>query len=659
MKKHIFSKNVITSIVVIILAVLLTLISLQIIYIFDNKYNSIWKNNQDDITNISGSDVNFLVNGWELYPDKLLEPTDFSNGKYNEKYKTWIGQYPNLSLFHHDKNPYGVATYRIFLSGEGINTLYLQEPFCATRIFVDGVEIAGNGVISEYSPHIKDTLVSFSVNEKTELIIQTANYSHYYGGIWYPPIIGNSDNVSHLVGLRLIIYGFLSFTAIALSVFCLSNWFGQKKRDSISFYFGVLCLAFGIRVCYPFVRFLGIPLITSLYALEDFATMVSIYCTLCISLLLVLNNKFDRLKNISKTISFAMCIFTVIFHIIILPNYPNFTVLYGQTISWYKLIMSMFLILVAMYGCFARCSHSKLMLTAVTVNGVCIFYGVLSLGRFEPIIGAWPEEYGAYFMVICFVILMMMRTKKMVADNLHLTDNLQKEVEAKTKHLKLLLAERGQLISELGHDMKSPLSAFSRMSQSMQFDDNITDESTKLRMQSIEHKCNVLSERLRILQELTEESIVSINMDTIVLNEFLLGFYKINKPVIELDGPDFVYHGSHTTCKIYGNEENISRVLENLIYNATDFTPGEGEISISLEWCEKFAIIAVSDTGCGISEENLPRIFDRYYSTRKDNRCQGLGLAIARFIILEHGGEITVDSIKGKGCTFTIKLPLI
>ncbi len=354
-----------------------------------------------------------------------------------------------------------------------------------------------------------------------------------------------------------------------------------------------------------------------------------------------------------------MCIFTVITPIFILPIFPNITFIYGQIISWYKIIMALFIIIIASYGCISGQNYLKIILSAVTVNGICISYGVLSLGKFEPIIGAWPEEYGTYFMVICFVILMMKRNKEIIIENLNLTNNLKQEVDEKTKHLKLLITERGQLISELGHDMKSPLSSFSMMNQQIQLDNNSVDDNTKVRLQSIENKCNILSQRLHALQALTADSIVSINMESIDLNEFLLNFYKINKPVIELDGPDLVYNDNGNTCLIFGNEENISRVLENLIYNAADFTPMDGTISISLEVLNNFVHIYIEDNGCGISKVDLPKIFDRYFTTRKGKDFQGLGLAISRFIILDHGGTIKAESTPNKGTIFTIKLPLI
>ena len=74
---------------------------------------------------------------------------------------------------------------------------------------------------------------------------------------------------------------------------------------------------------------------------------------------------------------------------------------------------------------------------------------------------------------------------------------------------------------------------------------------------------------------------------------------------------------------------------------------------------ESFAVITLSDTGCGISEEELPDIFRRAYTTRGEKGGQGLGLAITRTIILAHAGQIEVSSKKGEGTTFIIRLPLL
>ena len=140
---------------------------------------------------------------------------------------------------------------------------------------------------------------------------------------------------------------------------------------------------------------------------------------------------------------------------------------------------------------------------------------------------------------------------------------------------------------------------------------------------------------------------------------FLSDFYHNCRPIIELYGPNFLKNITSRPCHIMASKEQLFRALENLLYNAADFTPPDGKITLSLTTDEAFAYIAISDTGCGIPEKDLPNIFRRSYTTRSDKGGQGLGLAITRAIILEHAGEINVFSKEGEGTTFTISLPLL
>ena len=107
------------------------------------------------------------------------------------------------------------------------------------------------------------------------------------------------------------------------------------------------------------------------------------------------------------------------------------------------------------------------------------------------------------------------------------------------------------------------------------------------------------------------------------------------------------------------DSRKLTRALENLVFNAGEFTPPDGKIVLSLVREQNFALICVADTGCGIPGEALPRVFDRFYTTRADEGGQGLGLSITRAIVLEHGGEISVESTAGDGSTFVIRLPLV
>ena len=110
---------------------------------------------------------------------------------------------------------------------------------------------------------------------------------------------------------------------------------------------------------------------------------------------------------------------------------------------------------------------------------------------------------------------------------------------------------------------------------------------------------------------------------------------------------------------IYGDKRKLVSVLQNLVFNAVSFTPEGGKICLSLSKEQKFAVLRVEDTGSGISEEDIPYIFDPLFTNRDDENSNGMGLFIAKSIVTEHKGTIEVASVLRKGTVFTIKLPII
>jgi signal transduction histidine kinase len=100
----------------------------------------------------------------------------------------------------------------------------------------------------------------------------------------------------------------------------------------------------------------------------------------------------------------------------------------------------------------------------------------------------------------------------------------------------------------------------------------------------------------------------------------------------------------------------IRQVLLNLLANALRHTPAEGVVSVEVEARPQWMLIRVRDTGSGIAPEDLPHLFERFQKG-SDSRGSGLGLPIARKLVLAHGGEIGIESVVGEGTEVTVSLP--
>ena len=99
----------------------------------------------------------------------------------------------------------------------------------------------------------------------------------------------------------------------------------------------------------------------------------------------------------------------------------------------------------------------------------------------------------------------------------------------------------------------------------------------------------------------------------------------------------------------------MEQVFANLFANAVDAMGGAGDLRVAIRSSEQSVVITVSDSGSGVPQESIEKIFEPFYTTK--DKGTGLGLAIVYNIIKKHNGDITIESEAGKGTTFTITLP--
>jgi two-component system sensor histidine kinase HydH len=117
-----------------------------------------------------------------------------------------------------------------------------------------------------------------------------------------------------------------------------------------------------------------------------------------------------------------------------------------------------------------------------------------------------------------------------------------------------------------------------------------------------------------------------------------------------------VIHTPHTAIQVLVISDRIIQLLLNLLKNGLQAMPDGGVLQVELQSDKSRATIRISDSGIGIPPENIPHIFEPFWTSKA--RGTGLGLALCRKVGREHGGSLTVESVVGVGTTFTMTLPL-
>lgn len=228
-----------------------------------------------------------------------------------------------------------------------------------------------------------------------------------------------------------------------------------------------------------------------------------------------------------------------------------------------------------------------------------------------------------------------------------------------SRNLSDVMTQHEQNIAYASHEFKQPLARIQGSATMLQFEDISPEERTEYvkRILDDTHFLSNLVNRALELSELSETG-KNIPVQRYRLDEQLRLVLADAIPQLEQRG--IAYEVDLQNVLVEANEAMMSQVWSNLIANAAQFTPAGGTISVSLRERDAHAIVAVRDTGRGMTEEEMGHIFERFYCVDHPDlpRGSGLGLAISQAIVEKHSGSISVESSPGAGSCFTVELPL-
>lgn len=230
-----------------------------------------------------------------------------------------------------------------------------------------------------------------------------------------------------------------------------------------------------------------------------------------------------------------------------------------------------------------------------------------------------------------------------------------------TERIKLFAEKQRQFFADITHEIRNPLHTISGSLEMLEVD-GLPEEKRKKYHANVKKQVERISRLFKDLLTLqrydSDESFIEKKeFDLSEIGTHMAEWYEDKAAAKGIN-----LQVSTHSCKAMGDPGKIEQVVDNLVSNAVKYT-NEGSIKVNYYLDGKQAIVEVKDTGIGISEEHLDRLFDRFYRTDKarsrDKGGTGLGLSVVKSILMAHGSDINVESKVGEGTVFRFRLPAV
>lgn len=252
--------------------------------------------------------------------------------------------------------------------------------------------------------------------------------------------------------------------------------------------------------------------------------------------------------------------------------------------------------------------------------------------------------------IVLFSIILFLLIGIMVY--IYRTILMKRRIEEEANKAKL------QFFTNISHELRTPLTLIADPVNYIIHDDNLNSQQRSM-LQIVQRNVLVLTQLVseildfrKVQNGKMELRLSDFNLAESMKQWIMLFSASAQKKhiAISMDAPD--------TIMLRADQDKIERICYNLLSNALKYTSEGGEITLTAKEENGRVMISVADNGCGISSDELPYIFDRFYQAKNAGRGTGIGLAIVKAFTELHHGEVSATSIEGKGSTFTIHIPV-
>ena len=252
--------------------------------------------------------------------------------------------------------------------------------------------------------------------------------------------------------------------------------------------------------------------------------------------------------------------------------------------------------------------------------------------------------------IVLFSIILLLLIGIMVY--IYRTILMKRRIEEEANKAKL------QFFTNISHELRTPLTLIADPVNYIIHDDNLNSQQRSM-LQIVQRNVLVLTQLVSEILDFrkVQNGKMELRLSDFNLAESMKQWIKLfsvsaqkKHIAISMDAPD--------TIMLRADQDKIERICYNLLSNALKYTSEGGEITLTAKEENGRVMISVADNGCGISSDELPYIFDRFYQAKNAGRGTGIGLAIVKAFTELHHGEVSATSVEGKGSTFTIHIPV-